>query len=315
MDSPVVPCAASTLAPGWLHDAEVPARVLSSFPGAAYLLPLEPGLTRPRGGVDVLALVGPGALRLPGAVVVPDDGLLRSGLDQGATVQVGEGRVRAPSAVLEVRRRWTPAQVVPVDPVDPADPADSVDPADPADSVDPRQAELVGRLVHAIDASTHRPGRPDLGRLADDVLQDPGQVVRLLGLGPGLTPSGDDVLAGLLLGLRAVGRHEDRTGRALATEVLDGLWRTTALSGTLLRAAARGYAVPPVVDLLAALHGRIDDQLPPPADRVARLVREVARTGHTSGADLLVGVRAALRVGAPALLAHSLTTTTTYGRA
>lgn len=265
MDSPVVPCAASTLAPGWLHQAEVPARVLASFPGAAYLLPVEPSRD-----AEVLALVGAEALRLPGAVLVPDEGVHRSGLHQGGTVLVGAGRVRGPSAVLEVRRTWTPRSVEPVD------------------LLHPDRAEVVRRVVHEIESSVYRPGRPDLGQLAADVLRHPGQVVRLLGLGPGLTPSGDDVAAGLLLTLRAAGRHDGQWASALVTDVVGALGRTTALSGTLLRAAARGYAVPPVVELLAALRG------PAPVDRVGRLVRAVGSIGHSSGADLLVGVSAVL---------------------
>lgn len=265
MDSTVVPCAASTLAPGWLHQAEVPARVLSSFAGAAYLLPVEPSRDD-----EVLALVGPEALRLPGAVLVPDGGVGRSGLRQGGTVLVGAGRVRGPSAVLEVRRTWTPR------------------PVDPADLLEPHRARVVRRVVRAIDSTPYRPGRPDLGQLAAAVLRDPGQVVGLLGLGPGLTPSGDDVVAGLLLTLRAAGRHDGPRARALAVDVVGALGRTTALSGTLLRAAARGYAVPPVVELLAAMRG------PTPADRVGPLVRAVAAIGHSSGADLLVGVSAVL---------------------
>lgn len=275
MDPRAVPGAASTLAPGWLHGSEVPAGVLSSFSGAAYLLPVE--TSQKRGMVDVLALVGPRALRLPGAVLVPDESFFGSGLRHGDTVLVGEGRVlvgegrvRSASAVLEVRRTWTPPML------------------EPADLLDPHRTEIVRRVVHEIDSSPYRPGRPDLGRLATDVLRDPGQVVRLLGLGPGLTPSGDDVVAGMLLTLRAAGRHDSAQVSALMTEVVTGLGCTTALSGTLLGAAARGYAVPPVVELLAALRG------PTPDGRVGQLVRTVAAIGHSSGADLLVGVRTVL---------------------
>lgn len=105
----------------------------------------------------------------------------------------------------------------------------------------------------------------------------------LLGRGPGLTPEGDDELAGHLLVLAAAG------GRGVDLE--PDLHRTTALSASLLRAAAQGYAVPAVVAYLDAVVGR---------DVVTerRLRPVVAAIGHTSGPALLRGIHAAL--GRPA---------------
>ncbi|AXH96853.1 DUF2877 domain-containing protein [Ornithinimicrobium avium] len=271
------PAAASTRAPGWLWGPAVGARVLASSGSAAYLLPvgMPPGMPPgapagpPAGSptADVLALVSPDALRLPGAVLVPGPGDLAAlRLAVGATVAVGEGRVQGSGAQLQVRRSWLPRPV----------PSGSW-PAAP-------------EVVTALDGLALRPGRADLGPLAAEALHDPVPgVAALVGLGPGLTPSGDDVLCGMLLVLGAAG-HPDRA--ALADAVRGSLHRTTALSATLLRDALDGYAVPPVRDLLAAAqHG------PGPGDGGAGLTvlaRAVTRIGHSSGSDLLVGVRTAL---------------------
>ena len=92
-----------------------------------------------------------------------------------------------------------------------------------------------GRLCHG---STGSPscagGQPsvDIG-----VPAEAPSLAALLGRGPGLTPSGDDVLAGYVLGCRAFG---------LPVPSLDGLHRTTALSAALLEYASAGVAVPEV---------------------------------------------------------------------
>lgn len=106
-----------------------------------------------------------------------------------------------------------------------------------------------------------------------------GEVLALLGRGPGLTPEGDDELAGRLLVTVAAGGAVPDLG--------PHLHRTTALSASLLRAAAWGYAVPEVVAYVDAVVGR-----DPVTAR--RLRPAVAAIGHTSGAALLRGVAAAL---------------------
>ena len=104
---------------------------------------------------------------------------------------------------------------------------------------------------------------------------------RLLGHGPGLTPSGDDVLAGYLVGAAAYGLPVD----ALRAYVdANAHRRTTTLSAALLRHAAAGETIPQVAALLDALDGHR------PLDRA---LRELAAVGHTSGAALGSGVLAA----------------------
>jgi hypothetical protein len=116
-----------------------------------------------------------------------------------------------------------------------------------------------------------------------------GAVTGMVGGGQGLTPSGDDVLCGLLLGLRPVPPAVAGVWAAVAPR----LGATTSLSASLLAESAEGYAVPAVVRLGVALararHGSDG------ADTLRRAVREVAGIGHSSGADLLAGLAGALR--------------------
>ena len=76
----------------------------------------------------------------------------------------------------------------------------------------------------------------------------PGLARRLLGLGPGLTPSGDDLLAGLLLGARAFGVPLADLAEVIAEQAPR---RTTALSARLLRHAIEGECVPEAAALVA----------------------------------------------------------------
>ncbi len=98
----------------------------------------------------------------------------------------------------------------------------------------------------------------------------------LLGLGPGLTPAGDDCLDGWLAGLWADGP----AGRALVRAVGPALLRaaadrTTALSRAFLACAVAGAVAEPVRAFVAA----------PEAPRLAALLA----LGATSGADVLAG--------------------------
>jgi hypothetical protein len=99
---------------------------------------------------------------------------------------------------------------------------------------------------------------------------------RLGGAGPGLTPAGDDALGGILFALEAMGWDDDLV--AVARQV-----KTTAISGAFLLWAARGQALAPVHDLLAAaVAGDV------PAARSA--ARALGNVGHSSGADFAQGL-------------------------
>lgn len=109
----------------------------------------------------------------------------------------------------------------------------------------------------------------------------------LLGLGPGLTPSGDDVLCGVLIGLHILGDRRlagDEHRQALRTLTTligsEAGRRTTALSRTLLHHAAQGVAMQPLLDILCTLGTGSD----------LRGLEMLFAVGHTSGSDMLAGV-------------------------
>jgi hypothetical protein len=109
---------------------------------------------------------------------------------------------------------------------------------------------------------------------------------RLLGSGPGLTPSGDDVLAGFLAGATAFGLEAAELRAAIA--VLAPV-RTTALSAALLWHAARGECIDELAALVTVLTSpeRNGQQAAGPA------LRRLLSVGHTSGAALAAGLVAA----------------------
>jgi Protein of unknown function (DUF2877) len=156
------------------------------------------------------------------------------------TGTVGDGSLRLGCAEYKVARWWRPPR--------------------------PRGLSAATLAAVAVTLASRVPAPPPLA------------VDRLLGAGPGLTPYGDDVLAGALVTLAATGsprrRPLARRVRALAPT------RTTAVSAALLWHAARGECVPELADLLAA---------PDDGARADALLR----VGHSSGAGLAQGVLAA----------------------
>ncbi|WP_426244917.1 DUF2877 domain-containing protein [Nocardioides sp. LHG3406-4] len=108
---------------------------------------------------------------------------------------------------------------------------------------------------------------------------DPQHLDRVLGHGGGLTPLGDDVICGWLAQHRSLG---------VATPWADDVvriarTRTTTLSATLLECAFHGEVIPEFAAWVAAHE----------TDEPARAA-ELASVGHSSGAGLLYGARAAL---------------------
>jgi Protein of unknown function (DUF2877) len=107
-----------------------------------------------------------------------------------------------------------------------------------------------------------------------------GAVSQLAGLGPGLTPSGDDVLAGILLVASLTERFSPSELRSAADHA-----PTHDISRSFLRWAANGHSIEPVHDLLSALAS---------GHRTRDAEQAVASIGATSGHDLLLGLRLAL---------------------
>jgi hypothetical protein len=222
------------------------ARWLGATQAVAYLaIPGQPG---------VLAVLAHDAVRLPCGLVLaatsaempltemaPADG---SGTVGGGTV--GWNGPSGPVVITAVRE-WAPASVARGPVCEPA-----LNAARAALGPDPDHAMVAGLRA--------------------------GAVGRLLGRGPGLTPSGDDLLAGYLVGAHAFGL-EAQDMRDAVERLAPGA--TSALSAALLWHAARGECIDEVAALAAALTGRGD-----PDAAVERLLA----VGHTSGPALAHGV-------------------------
>ena len=162
----------------------------------------------------------------------------------------------------------------------------------PTDGLGPMVSPLLSG-----DALTPSPGalsRAAAGPLAalrdwissDALGEPPAEIASLLGLGPGLTPSGDDALGGALIALRAYGRTDaanrlaDRLNASAATA-------TSTISRAHLACAIDGEGHESLHDALAALASADRDRI------VAAAVR-LAAVGHSSGWDALAGVAAVL---------------------
>ena len=111
----------------------------------------------------------------------------------------------------------------------------------------------------------------------------------LLGLGPGLTPSGDDLIAGVLVVLNMLGNKQGVVQmRHMLDHHLDE--RTGPLSAAHLEMAALGMAAEAVHEALAALVcGTLSDQ--------RETLASLSRIGHSSGWDVLVGMVTTLKAG------------------
>ncbi|PKW27328.1 DUF2877 domain-containing protein [Phycicoccus duodecadis] len=255
----VLPGALSPLTADLVRGARRPAVVLAVGRFGAYLG--AHGRVLPVLSQDAVAL--PGALRL-----TEPSATLDLGLAVGDVVVVGGGCVRTPGATVRGVRTWRPARVR----------------AGSACSTSlPGARPLLAAAVGDLD--------PWLAAGVDGCLRavDPyAAVAGLVGRGEGLTPAGDDALAGALLLRRALDLAPPaRADDALVAAVRARLHATTAVSASLLDAAAGGWAAREVVALLdAVVHGG--------ASAVRAALPAVLAIGHTSGRDLVTGLLAAL---------------------
>ncbi|MFN4214070.1 MULTISPECIES: DUF2877 domain-containing protein [unclassified Exiguobacterium] len=113
-------------------------------------------------------------------------------------------------------------------------------------------------------------------RFIDQVMKE-GELTRLIGLGPGLTPAGDDYVTGRLLAAHLLGRPLD-----VPLDVIRlSRDKTTRVSYHMLRHAYHGRTNEAVLDLFHTL-----------TDLDA--LKRVLAIGSTSGTDFLVGVHAGI---------------------
>jgi len=240
---------------------------------------LQPLLTRPERsgtllgvsehaawiGIDdeVIVLSDREAVRLPNAVELAVNEVGRW-IDRDDAVSLGDGIISV-GQLTAVCRRWF----------------------DPRPALGKCPTPVLRRNLQGLSEMTEVPDYRELrdafaDRDTDAILEG---AVALLGKGEGLTPEGDDVLAGALashlLLAGAVDREISYLG-ALIQPLTDlSRTRTTSFSAALIRQALVGRVSLPFAGLLHALTGRGD--LIPSAERLLAV-------GHSSGPALAAGV-------------------------
>ena len=116
-------------------------------------------------------------------------------------------------------------------------------------------------------------------------------IAGLIGLGAGLTPSGDDFLAGIAFATRlgeAAQAGLRPHGQAIREAIRKAIpQKTNRVSAALLSDATQGFGFRAMHELSAALAARRDGEALEAARRLTAL-------GHSSGWDLLVGLLAGL---------------------
>ena len=117
-------------------------------------------------------------------------------------------------------------------------------------------------------------------------------VLRIAGLGPGLTPSGDDFLVGYLLSMSyaaRIGLETPRGNQTLKDIFLDGSTRKiSVISNAYLKSAAGGERFSIIDDILEAA-------LINSGDGIEARVKRLLRIGSSSGTDILCGIIWALK--------------------
>lgn len=250
-----------------------PATVVAVFEHALYL--------GPQGTERVVAVVTRDGVLLPNAIVLPVLSAACAIRTWEPPWQVGDGRITAPTVDIVVDA-WHETRP----------------------GLELREvASFLATLVRLEDAIAMGPAEvaPAELQAACAARDHAGAVVAaqaLIGLGPGLTPSGDDVLAGAIAAGLAVTRAlGDEAGqrffRRLGAEVAErAIGRTTTLSQTLLQHAAQGEMAEPARQLTLTLAG---------TGSFAAALSRLRRVGHTSGNDLAAGIAAGARAAVTSL--------------
>jgi hypothetical protein len=119
-----------------------------------------------------------------------------------------------------------------------------------------------------------------------DLMSSLTAALPLVGAGPGLTPSWDDLLIGLFCGLRASSVRNPRQRRfmdAFGLALSRVSARTTAVSRTYIQSTIDGAGPPWLEATLAAIAA--GDSI-----RTSAATARAFRIGHTSGVDMMLGV-------------------------
>ncbi len=250
----VSPAWASTAVGDLVCGRSQDAVVLAATRAASYLSVPEPGSSTP-----VIALLTEEAVRLPIGVSVAAGKLPEA----GSTVRIGDGSIVAGDHVWRPARWWDPR------------------PRLAADDLFRHGSELLEVLGEQPDSSFGLPLADALGVAVALAAGDFGAALEVIGLGPGLTPAGDDVVAGALAVLALGGRLNERARDAIDARACT---HTTALSGALLAAAGKGQVIPQAAAVLTVL------ATGGPLVRLKSAAAELFSVGATSGHDLCAGM-------------------------
>lgn len=266
-------------------------RVLLQTSAAAYLGSTTDDGEVSRGAQPHLVLVDSGGITVPDSILLPPGLTWRRllaphGANRTAPVLIGNGYLRCGHRTIAVRPHL-----------------DLTAPAVPVHRAAAGLAQIEAALRNTHQAGRHgahqatRPAGPQsahqlrtaspwpaLHHRWSSGVADPATLVadapRLIGRGPGVTPSGDDIVAAAILGHTVLGTPGIGAAAARITELSIG--RTTAAALVSTRGAADGRAVEPLRRALSALAQGRDAAVP---------LRHALSLGHTSGADLLRGLR------------------------
>jgi hypothetical protein len=243
---------------------------------------------------------------LPNGIQVdPPMALDQIGIALGMSVQVDGAALRVPGASLVVLVRgaasWSPAMPV----VRGLRQSQRVERAERAMQLAADQAPRVGLgplLVGIVDrqASVGSLGRAAAGSLASvvEALHKGSSELAvtagypLIGLGPGATPSGDDLLVGLAAGLAATDHPVARSFAAGVARQAVGL--TTSVAESYLFHAGR-------LEFSERVHSAALAVLTRPQQELPGAVAAALAWGVSSGADLLVGLLVGVQADAPGI--------------
>ena len=254
----VSPAWASTAVGELLCGRRQEATVLAATRLASYLSVPDHGTSTP-----VVAILARGAVRLPIGVCVEVGALPQV----GSTVAIGDGCIASLAHIWHPARWWDPR------------------PHLAGEALFSHGSELLAILEDEPASSFGLPLADALflgGALAGGGIDE---ARGLIGLGPGLTPAADDVVAGALATLALGGRLDDSLRLAVDAHAAT---RTTALSAALLAAAGKGQVIPQAASLLSVLSaGAAMGQLRSAA-------ADLFGVGATSGHDLCAGIAGVL---------------------
>jgi hypothetical protein len=252
--------------------------------------------------------------------------LRRGQVSPGMAVRFGEAASGAPAFALWTRQAslWTPPPCSVVQPRAARCSAIAKIEQLARETASPDGLALLVLGLEYPDTPLNRIAAPRVAALRHWLAGDDDggeQPAGLLGLGPGLTPSGDDVLSGVLIALHA-------TGETVKFAKLGGAIRTAAPAATslasraMLASAAKGQAGEALHRVVNALVGGVVDVsvgwvkhvrdptwLAPPGECWVALKRltqptdllslaaRASQAGHTSGWDALAGAALAIKCG------------------